>query len=124
MTRSFFSREHISDFDIYDKHCDTILQLAKTAEGYPFDFQVNFLPINALRVLKNLRYIRSSYPVHFGLCYKVLIWARSWIVISGTFLSSIGGTSKQTSILQPFFYHICESILRRTKLYSTLIPRQ
>jgi hypothetical protein len=56
MTRPFFSRERISDFDIYDKHCDTTLQLAKIrlAEGYPFDFQVDFLPINVLHILRNL----------------------------------------------------------------------
>ncbi|KAF8810034.1 cytochrome P450 monooxygenase pc-3, partial [Phlegmacium glaucopus] len=41
MTRPFFTRERISDFDIYDKNCATTLQLAKTrlAEGYPIEFQ-------------------------------------------------------------------------------------
>ncbi|KAF8816539.1 cytochrome P450 [Phlegmacium glaucopus] len=41
MTRPFFSRERISDFDIYDKFSITTLQLAKTrlAEGYPVEFQ-------------------------------------------------------------------------------------
>ena len=128
MTRPFFSRERISDFDIYDKHCDTTLQLAKTrlAEGYPFDFQVVFFfLINALHILKNLWHVGSNCPVHLGLCYRVPIWTRSWIVISETSLSSIGRTSKQTFILQPFFYHICKSILRRTNVYcSTLILRR
>ena len=56
MTRPFFSRERTSEFKIYDKHCDTTLQLAMTrlAEGYPFDFQVGFLPINVLHTLRNL----------------------------------------------------------------------
>lgn len=56
MTRPFFSRERISDFDIYDKHCDTTLQLAKSrlAEGYSFDFQVDFHLISVLNNLKNL----------------------------------------------------------------------
>ena len=77
MTRPFFSRERISDFDIYDKHCDTTLQIAKTrlAEGYSFDFQVNFIPINVLNTLKNLCYVGFNCPVHFGLCYRVLIRA-------------------------------------------------
>ncbi|KAF8810019.1 cytochrome P450 [Phlegmacium glaucopus] len=41
MTRPFFTRERISDFDIYDKNCITTLQLARTrlAEGYPVEFQ-------------------------------------------------------------------------------------
>ena len=44
MTRPFFTRERISDFDIYDKNCVTTLQLARTrlAEGYPVEFQVHF----------------------------------------------------------------------------------
>jgi hypothetical protein len=41
MTRPFFTRERISDFDIYDKNCASTLQLARTrlAEGYPVEFQ-------------------------------------------------------------------------------------
>ena len=56
MTRPFFSRERISDFDIYDKHCDTTLRLAKTrlAEGYSFDFQVDFFLINLLSIFSRI----------------------------------------------------------------------
>ncbi|KAF8164774.1 cytochrome P450 monooxygenase pc-2 [Crassisporium funariophilum] len=41
MTRPFFTRERISDFDIYDRHCDSSLGQAKVrlAEGYPVEFQ-------------------------------------------------------------------------------------
>jgi len=41
MTRPFFTRERISDFDIYDKNCTMTLQHARTrlAEGYPIEFQ-------------------------------------------------------------------------------------
>ena len=44
MARPFFTRERISDFDIYDKNCVSALQLARTrlAEGYPIEFQVHF----------------------------------------------------------------------------------
>jgi hypothetical protein len=43
MTRPFFTRERISDFDIYDKNCDISLDLAQArlGEGYPIEFQVN-----------------------------------------------------------------------------------
>ncbi|KAF5354751.1 hypothetical protein D9756_005648 [Leucocoprinus leucothites] len=41
ITRPFFSRERISDFDIFDRHADDALKQAKArlAEGYPIDFQ-------------------------------------------------------------------------------------
>ena len=44
MTRPFFTRERINDFDIYDKISASTLKLAKTrlAEGYPVEFQVHF----------------------------------------------------------------------------------
>jgi hypothetical protein len=42
MTRPFFTRERISDFDIYDRNCDISLDLAQARlkEGYPIEFQV------------------------------------------------------------------------------------
>jgi hypothetical protein len=42
MSQPFFTREQISDFDIYDKNCANTLQLVKNilAEGYPVEFQV------------------------------------------------------------------------------------
>ncbi|KAF8164775.1 cytochrome P450 monooxygenase pc-1 [Crassisporium funariophilum] len=41
MTRPFFTRERISDFDIYDRHCESSLRQAKArlAEGFPIEFQ-------------------------------------------------------------------------------------
>ena len=44
MSRPFFTRERISDFDIYDKKCANTLKLAKSrlAEGYPVEVQVLF----------------------------------------------------------------------------------
>lgn len=42
MTRPFFSKEHISDFDIFDRHVtDAIAQVKERANaGFPIDFQV------------------------------------------------------------------------------------
>lgn len=47
MTRPFFSRDRISDFEIFEKHADdTIGQLkARLRQGYPVDFQVLTLSI-------------------------------------------------------------------------------
>ncbi|KAF9475904.1 cytochrome P450 [Pholiota conissans] len=41
MTRPFFTRERISDFEIYQRNCDTALRAAKTRlnEGFAVDFQ-------------------------------------------------------------------------------------
>ncbi|KDR66458.1 hypothetical protein GALMADRAFT_259236 [Galerina marginata CBS 339.88] len=41
ITRPFFTRERISDFEIYDRNCDLALKEAKKrlSEGYPIDFQ-------------------------------------------------------------------------------------
>ncbi|KAF7782846.1 hypothetical protein Agabi119p4_2222 [Agaricus bisporus var. burnettii] len=41
ITRPFFSRERISDFDIFDRHVEDALKRAneRLAEGYPIDFQ-------------------------------------------------------------------------------------
>ena len=42
MTRPFFTRERISDFDIYDRNCDKALEAAKgrLRQGHPIEFQV------------------------------------------------------------------------------------
>jgi hypothetical protein len=42
MTRPFFNKERISDFEIFNHHAeDAIRQLkARLREGYPVDFQV------------------------------------------------------------------------------------
>jgi len=42
MTRPFFNKERITDFDIFDRHAtDAIGQAAiRLASGYPIDFQV------------------------------------------------------------------------------------
>ena len=43
MTRPFFTRERISDFEIYDRNSDISLTQAKNrlAEGHSVDFQVS-----------------------------------------------------------------------------------
>jgi hypothetical protein len=42
MTRPFFTRERISDFEIYHRNCNIALRAAKSrlAEGLPLNFQV------------------------------------------------------------------------------------
>lgn len=50
MTRPFFTRDRISDFDIFEDHADRALNLAKErlAEGQAVDIQVsNLLQANS-----------------------------------------------------------------------------
>lgn len=46
MTRPFFNKDRISDFEIFEKHADDAIgQLkARLRKGYPVDFQVLILP--------------------------------------------------------------------------------
>ena len=125
MTRPFFTRERISDFDIYDKNCSSALKLARTRleEGYPFDFQVHISARQCLPYFHgSVWHLGLGCPVHFGLCFRVFIWAWCWISVSEHSLSNISGTSEYTFILQPSFDNIYQSILTRTNFnYCTPI---
>ena len=48
MTRPFFTRERISDFEIYHRNCDVTLRVAKQRlnEGLSVDFQVTSTMLN------------------------------------------------------------------------------
>ena len=130
MSRPFFTRERISDFDIYDKNCASTLKLATTRleEGYPVEVQVPIFFLffffigssthPSLILLNNtclLCVTGSSCPIHIRLCYSLLVRTRRRISISEHPLSTICGPSKQTLILQPPFYRIRKSIRRRTE---------
>ena len=82
MTRPFFTRERISDFDIYDKNCVSTLQLARTrlAEGYPVEFQVVFMSQTFILKADTLN-PGPGFSVHLGFCDRVLIWIRCWISV-------------------------------------------
>jgi len=45
ITRPFFTRDRVTDFDNFDKHAQHALQMAKArlTEGYSIDFQVRVL---------------------------------------------------------------------------------
>lgn len=47
MTRPFFNRDRISDFEIFEKHADDAIWQLRTRlrQGYPVDFQVLTLVI-------------------------------------------------------------------------------
>ena len=42
MTRPFFNKERVTDFDIFDRHAEDAIEQAgaRLAAGYPIDFQV------------------------------------------------------------------------------------
>ena len=44
MTRPFFTRDRISDFELFDRHADTAVAQVKTRmrTGYAIDFHVRY----------------------------------------------------------------------------------
>ena len=50
MTRPFFYKERITDFDVFDRHARDALDQAATriADGYPVDFQVQVVVVRSL----------------------------------------------------------------------------
>jgi hypothetical protein len=56
MTRPYFTKERVTDFDIFDRHAnDAIGQVAdRLAAGYPIDFQVSLLSITRLILLPKI----------------------------------------------------------------------
>src|SRR5437660_12410280 len=69
MTRPFFTRERISDFDIYDRNCDKALEAAKDRlrQGHPIEFQVTRL-IHVQQSTSNT----NSFP--FRILLEDLLW--------------------------------------------------
>jgi hypothetical protein len=45
MTRPFFSRDRVGDFEIFDRHAEVALEKIRMRcrEGIPFDFQVRYV---------------------------------------------------------------------------------
>lgn len=71
MTRPFFSRDRISDFDNFARHADDILSQMKARfrEGYAVDFQVSTpLTYNSHRhgVLTNQTGCHLAFHTGFG----------------------------------------------------------
>jgi len=43
MTRPFFTKERVSDYDVFDRHAEDVISAmkARIEEGFPVEFQVN-----------------------------------------------------------------------------------
>jgi len=68
MTRPFFTRERITDFDIYDRNCDLAFAHSKKrlAGGYSIDFQVHYLSTIQVYTLDldTAMLLGPSWPFH------------------------------------------------------------
>lgn len=104
MTRPFFTRERISDFDIYRRNCDTSLAEAtsRLSEGYPIDFQVG------------ISLQKFSYSLH--------LWLR--ILLQGSHLT-LQRNFYSVPLLAVFLqaYHIHHGTCRKTHRRSIITPR-
>ena len=75
MTRPFFSRDRISDFEIFAKHADQALNRIERYAGSPFDFQdlvSRFTLDSATEFLFGscVHSLRSEAPPPFGLAFS------------------------------------------------------
>ena len=72
MTRPFFTRERISDFEIYDRNADLSLQEAKKrlSEGYSFDVQVIWSARKIILVLF-ISQTGSRFALYLGLGNRI-----------------------------------------------------
>lgn len=57
MTRPSFSKERVTNFDIFDRHANDAVEqsAARLAAGYPIDFHVGFVSFGPITVLINHR---------------------------------------------------------------------
>lgn len=77
MTRPFFNKERITDFDIFDRHAlDAISQAQQRLKaGFPIDFQVCH-PESASNDVDPQHHYRTGFgvPLHARLGYRVSLW--------------------------------------------------
>ena len=77
MTRPFFSKDRISDFDLFDRHADVALEKIKERckENVPFDFQVTSLRPT------------SSPETELSYTSRILSDASHWIARQNSYLA-------------------------------------
>ncbi len=69
MTRPFFGKNRISDFDNFEKHTSTTIALMKERlrEGHPVEFQV--ITISYLRLSHSTFFSGRRITIHLGFSY-------------------------------------------------------
>ena len=69
MTRPFFSKERVSDYDIFDRHAETVIKAMKkrVEDGYPVEFQVSMFYVFKFTLSVNTTY---SYLIRSRKFYK------------------------------------------------------
>lgn len=107
MARPFFTRERISDFEIYERNCDLSLGHAKNrlAEGHPIDFQVCNL------FLQMRRAFISRHALH-----RTLYPASHWTPLPSS-------SSAPTSVPLPQGFHIHRFPRNITQRHSSVTRR-
>ena len=91
MTRPFFNKDRISDFEIFEKHAEDAIEQVKARlrQGYPVDFQVLTLPI-CVAVVADRADLGHDISIHAGFCDGVLVRPRCplpfrWACLSSEF---------------------------------------
>lgn len=115
MTRPFFTRERISDFDIYERNCDLALGTAKvrTREGFPIEFQVTL----SWRLWKSsfdgssvFCFIGPCLEIHVGLCNRVSLWSQCQFTLCRDTLSTFLSSQKSRGVHESFLKRVYPSV--------------
>ena len=111
MTRPFFNRDRISDFEIFEKHAnDAIGQLkVRLRQGYPVDFQVQTQPI-WLAVFIHCARLGYDIPIYTGFRHGILVWERRLLPFCWTCLSSQFTTCHERRIPETPRQSVCTCV--------------
>jgi hypothetical protein len=111
MTRPFFTRERISDFEIYHRNCDLSLRNAKQrlAEGHPVDFQARVEPHIIHQFPTNIP-LGSRISLHSRLGHRISLREQCWIPAGRHPLSSLAGREKSELILRSPIDEVCQGV--------------
>ena len=103
ITRPFFTRERISDFDTFDAHANDALTQAKIrlSEGYPIDFQVAPSFLLFFSLASNQRNKGPRLSIHPRLSDPILIRQRRSLTFRRTSLPRLFHTIWLPRIRQP-----------------------
>ena len=114
MTRPFFTRERISDFDIYERNCDLALDTAKvrTREGFPIEFQAktNFAAFGTLQFNPFFYFIGPCLQIHAGFCNRVSLWSQCQFTFRRDTLSTFLSSQKSRGVHESFLKRVCPGV--------------
>jgi len=112
MTRPFFTRDRVNDFDIYDRNFEKSVEQAnaRLAEGYSIDFQVCNWPTSySAGSYTEILLQGLGWSVHTWFSYRISTRSQRWLPFSRDPLSALRVTQESEILL----WSPIEQIFRR-----------